>query len=177
MLLAIPTLLLSLLAILPIASAQNQTHPKTYLNLTAITGRDGESVLECWEVGPLITSAVPGTAGAAALFLGDMSNATYTVIPPRFDGGEHVAPALQLVFFVSGLVHVTIPNRTEEAWVQGGKYGLVISADTADVSRYGHRSVYPGNEATVALQVPVKGELKHSVLHRGVCEWEEMVGL
>jgi len=29
------------------------------------------------------------------LFFGDLSNATYTVIPPRFNGGIHNAPAPQ----------------------------------------------------------------------------------
>jgi len=70
-------------------------HTDTYLNLTAIGARNGESVLECWEVGPIVKSSVPGTSGASSLFFGETTNATYTIIPPRFDGGLHNAPAVQ----------------------------------------------------------------------------------
>ncbi|OIW26340.1 hypothetical protein CONLIGDRAFT_683328 [Coniochaeta ligniaria NRRL 30616] len=169
--------LLQVAMLLGSALAQfNQT--ATYLNLTAISARDGESILECWEVGPIIKSSVPGTSGASSLFFGETTNATYTIIPPRFDGGLHTAPAVQLVFFVAGLIHVSLPNRTDEAWVQGGKYGLIIAADTANISTHGHRTQYPGNEATVALQVPFASTgLKYGVLHRGACNYEEMAFL
>ena len=79
-----------------LAQLNNVTTP--YLNLTAIAAANGESTLECWQLGPFASSSVPGTAGALNLFLGDMSNATYTVIPPRFDGGLHTAPAVQYVY-------------------------------------------------------------------------------
>ena len=100
---------------------------------------------------------------------------TFTVLPPRFDGGLHRAPAnqyapslyiwfpfpkpirrhidkfLRLVAFLSGVVHVTLPNSTEEAWITGGKFGLIVAADR-DASD-GHISRYPSAEDTVALQV------------------------
>lgn len=81
----------------------------------------------------------------------------------------------RLVYFTTGLVHVTLPNGTDEAWVQGGKYGLIVAADTADVSTHGHRTGYPGNEATIALQVPFSSAgFGHDVLHRGPCTYGEM---
>lgn len=79
---------------------------------------------------------------------------------------------------MSGLIHLTLPTSTDEAWIQGGKYGLIVAADTANVSTHGHHTQYPGNEATIALQVPFASTgLNHSVLHRGGCEYEEMAFL
>jgi hypothetical protein len=69
--------------------------PAVYLNVSAITGCNGESVFECWSVGPFATSSVSGLSGASTLFMGETANATYTVVPPRFDGGLHTAPAVQ----------------------------------------------------------------------------------
>jgi hypothetical protein len=65
------------------------------LNLTAISASNGNSILECWALPGFFASAQAGTAGALNLFLGDLANATYTVIPPRFNGGLHNAPAPQ----------------------------------------------------------------------------------
>lgn len=52
-------------------------------------------MLECWALPGFVASAQAGTTGALNLFLGDLANATYTVIPPRFNGGLHNAPAPQ----------------------------------------------------------------------------------
>lgn len=87
------------------------------------------------------------------------------------------------MFFVSGLAHVTLPNTTESpttsAWVQGGKYGLVIAVDTADVSQYGHITTYPSDSDSVTLQVPfAEGKIpEHSILHNGPCGYEDMIGI
>jgi hypothetical protein len=75
------------------AQLSNITTPT--LNLTAIAASQGASVLECWQLPGFVASSGAGTVGALNLFLGDLSNATYTVIPPRFDGGLHHAPAAQ----------------------------------------------------------------------------------
>jgi hypothetical protein len=71
----------------------NVTTPS--LNLTAISASHGASILECWQLPGFVASGVAGTVGALNLFLGNMSNATYTVIPSRFDGGVHNSPAPQ----------------------------------------------------------------------------------
>ena len=87
--------------LLPSVNAQcppilsNVTTPN--LNLTTIAARDGQSVLQCWSIPEFTQSATAGTAGALNLFLGGTANASYTVIPPRFDGGLHTAPAPQQV--------------------------------------------------------------------------------
>jgi hypothetical protein len=90
-----------LITILTVISSQaraqlsNITTPS--LNLTALSASGGASILECWQLPGFTTSAQAGTSGALNLFLGDISNASYTVIPGRFDGGIHNAPAAQYV--------------------------------------------------------------------------------
>lgn len=93
-------LALALLSAVPIvaqttALLSNVTTPN--LNLTTITTRDGRSILQCWSIPEFMQSATAGTAGALNLFLGETINASYTVIPPRFNGGLHTAPAPQYV--------------------------------------------------------------------------------
>jgi hypothetical protein len=89
----------------------------------------------------------------------------------------------RFVAFLSGLVHVTLPNTTisptTSAWLQGGKYGLIIAADTAGVSKSGHVTDYPSDADTVSLQLPFKdGKIPvHTVLYDGPCLWSEMVGI
>ena len=66
------------------------------LNVTALTGSNGISVLECWQLSANITSSTTaGTIGAATLNLGAVSNITYTILPAGFDGGIHNAPYVQ----------------------------------------------------------------------------------
>ncbi|KAI1340403.1 hypothetical protein F5Y15DRAFT_380578 [Xylariaceae sp. FL0016] len=152
---------------------------QTYLNMTSITGRNSISVLECWRLEtPFETSNVPGVIGTRTLNLGDATNATYTVLPSRFDGGLHNAPVKQYVWFISGLIHLTLPNATDEAWVYGGRYGLIFADDTADVSGWGHRTRYPGSDETIALTVPVQdGKAPaYTVLHDGACDDGELAG-
>lgn len=119
------------------------------LNITAITAVNGISVLQCWQLaGNLAASTGSGTAGAATLSLGEITNITYTVLPAQFDGGLHNAPYVQWVAFTSGLAHLTLPNSTDEAWVKGGKHGLIIAADIKAFNSTGHITVYPSDETT-----------------------------
>lgn len=70
------------------------------LRLTAIAAANGKSILQCWQLDtPLGISSQPGTSGVAVQQLGDISNASYTVIPPSYDGGLHTAPRRQYVHF------------------------------------------------------------------------------
>ena len=65
----------------------------TFLDLTAIVTRHNNSALECWRLtNPFTTSSGAGTAGASTLNIASLANATYTVVPPRFEGGIHNAP-------------------------------------------------------------------------------------
>ncbi|KAL9116629.1 MAG: hypothetical protein Q9187_006845 [Circinaria calcarea] len=150
----------------------------TYLNLTAISAAHGKSTLECWQLSaPIAVSSTPGTIGTAVQQLGNASNASYTLLPAKFDGGTHRAPAVQYVAFVSGLAHISLPDSAQEAWVRGGKNGLIIAADTAAVSKDGHITEYPSDRETVALQIPtLGGEVPaHRVLHEGACRRDEMM--
>ena len=183
------------------AAMATSSSPPKYLNLTAIAAKDGKSTLECWQLTkPITVSSTAGTSGTLIQQLGDVSNASYVVLPPKFDGGKHTAPNAQYVFnprapsrfeghsyprrmlmlsvqstryvvFLSGKAHVTLPDSKDEATVFGGENGLIIAADTADLSKEGHITTYPGDTPTVALQIPFKdGKLpEHRVLHSGPC--------
>lgn len=71
----------------------------SFLNLTAISVANGESTLECWQLSdPFAVSNQAGTAGAAVKQLGNVTNATYSILPAKFDGGLHRAPAVQYAF-------------------------------------------------------------------------------
>lgn len=74
----------------------------SYLNLTAISAANGESTLECWQLStPFTVSNQAGTSGTAIDHLGDVANATFTILPARFNGGAHNAPSVQYVVTVS----------------------------------------------------------------------------
>ncbi|KJZ73807.1 hypothetical protein HIM_04309 [Hirsutella minnesotensis 3608] len=173
------SLLLSCLCAAGSSLARSRPAKPEFLNLTAIGASDGRSTIECWQLGPFDKSSQPGTSGTRFLKLGDISTGTYSVLPPDFDGGRHNAPAFQYVFFASGLAHITLPNGTDEAWVHGGKHGLIIAADTKEMSKHGHITRYPGKDNTVALQIPIKegSDLKHKMLHKGACTEKEMSGI
>jgi hypothetical protein len=81
--------------------------------------------------------------------------------------------------FLSGLAHIRLPNSKSEAWVQGGKYGILIAADTKAVSKDGHITDFPGGDDTVIAQFPfVDGKLpEHKLLYTGPCNFNEMIGM
>ena len=87
---------------------------------------------------------------------------------------SHVAARVvrrRFVVFLSGLAHITLPNSTDEAWVQGGRNGLIIATDTAALST-GHITEYPSGDETLALQIPTAdGKVPgHILVHSGPCE-------
>ncbi|KAJ5972368.1 uncharacterized protein N7479_002286 [Penicillium vulpinum] len=149
------------------------------LNITVLGARHNRSTLECWALQPgFEISDQPGQAGTAELDLGTIGgNASFTVLPAGFDGGRHNAPAMQWVVFLSGLAHITLPNSTTEAWIQGGKNGVVLVLDTADVSTLGHFTKYPSRDRTTSVLIPLgeKGVPGHRVLHGGPCQGEELL--
>ncbi|RYP49326.1 hypothetical protein DL768_004951 [Monosporascus sp. mg162] len=145
-------------------------------NVTAISAQYGNSRIECWQLDSSFSvSAQPGVAGGGAARLGDVSEMTYNVIPAHYDGGFHNAPRNQWVAALSGLAYVTVPgDQSNGLHVTGGD--ILFAADTANVSRLGHRSQYPGVTETVFLQVPTRhGEIpSHTVLHQGPCNASEV---
>ncbi|EAW10504.1 uncharacterized protein ACLA_049760 [Aspergillus clavatus NRRL 1] len=152
--------------------------PET-LNITVLSAQNNQSTLECWALEPgFVSSTQPGISGTAALTMGPVgANASYSILPAQFDGGRHNAPARQWVIFVSGLAHLTLPHSQDEAWIRGGKHGMILALDTADVSADGHYTTYPSDEVTAAVVVPLKngdGDPGHRVLHKGACNAAEL---
>lgn len=90
---------------------------------------------------------------------------------------------IRFVWWISGLVHFTLPNITEgvpsEALIYGGKYGLIFAEDTADVSVFGHGTEYPSADVTVSFSFPTQGGVTpaHTVLHDGPCLVNDIAGL
>ncbi|KAH8646702.1 hypothetical protein BX600DRAFT_503595 [Xylariales sp. PMI_506] len=152
-----------------------------FLNVTAVSARNNASILECWQLEPPFSvSTEPGTVGAAAALLGDVSNMSMIVMPANSDGGLHNAPHNQWVIFLQGLVYITLPeDPSTSAYTAGGEFGILFAADTASVSAKGHRTQYLGLTESVALQIPTSGGVipEHFVLHDGPCIADEASGL
>lgn len=96
--------LLSLFSFSALAAAATATaevacpdpSPGLPFNITALNGVDGESVLECWQLdNQFRLTSRSGIAGSQSLFMGALTNGTYNIIPARYDGGFHNAPAFQ----------------------------------------------------------------------------------
>jgi len=85
---------------------------------------------------------------------------------------------------LSGLIHIRAPDSTlapstSDAWIQGGRNGLIFAADTSSRSRHGHFAEFPSDAPTVLVQIPMANGVipDHDVLHVGPCGWEEMINL
>ncbi|KAK1449226.1 hypothetical protein CMEL01_08541 [Colletotrichum melonis] len=171
----------------------------TPLNITALSTRDGYSVIECWQL-----TSVPVEARAALNYAvgGDLTRAEWSIIQPRTTVGEAWAPAVQLTVILNGLIRITSPapprNASQAtpslsppggssgdeastrpaqrtAYIQPGTVSssLVIAADLKNASVHaGHFTEFPGDEPTVLVQVPFAGNAapEHVVLGEGPCE-------
>lgn len=84
---------LSLLTASALLMARIQAQASTSLNLTAISASNGASVFECWA----LRSKPASFAAASNFYLGGVSNATYSVIPPRTVVGLRNAPYVEYV--------------------------------------------------------------------------------
>ena len=78
------------------------------------------------------------------------------------------------VAFLAGEAVVSLPNSTQTARIHGGRDGLILAADTANASTFGHITKYPSTKDTVAIQIPTaNNEIpSHSVLYEGPCRHE-----
>lgn len=79
-----------------------------------------------------------------------------------------------------GLAYFTLPgDNTTGAYVSSGKSSVIFAADTAEVSRTGHRTQYPGDTETIVLHIPTHdGKVpEHSVLHMGPCGFNDLAGI
>ncbi|KAI9712067.1 MAG: hypothetical protein M1820_001776 [Bogoriella megaspora] len=167
---------LQLLLQFALSAPSDEAVPKT-LNITTIAANARrESTLECWQLdAPFVASATAGTSGAIFAQLGLTGASSYGIIPAEFNGGLHNAPVVQWVAFIAGEAVISLPNSTQQARIQGGRHGLILAADTANVSTLGHITNYPSKHETVALQIPtVNNEIpSHQVLHEGACVPDE----
>ncbi|KAF4780844.1 hypothetical protein HER10_EVM0003380 [Colletotrichum scovillei] len=172
----------------------------TPLNITALSTRDGYSVIECWQL-----TSVPVEARAALNYAvgGDLTRAEWSIIQPRTTVGEAWAPAVQLTVILNGLIRITSPAPARNAsqatpspsspggssgdeasearpaqttaYIQPGTVSssLVIAADLKNASVHaGHFTEFPGDEPTVLVQVPFAGDAapEHAVLGEGPCQ-------
>ncbi|KAH6843483.1 hypothetical protein B0I37DRAFT_314537 [Chaetomium sp. MPI-CAGE-AT-0009] len=163
------------------------------LNITALSSRNGYSVLECWQL-----STVSVTYMSAANYaIGNTTTATWSRIEPRTTAGEAWAPHVQLSIVLNGLIRITAPcptpdrpdnvsvgisndlagegrPPTEVAYIMPGtlQSSLLIAADLKSASTIaGHFTEFPSNEPTVLVQVPFEGNRvpEYTVLHSGPC--------
>lgn len=99
---SLKTLTTILSALAATATATATTSLNT-LNVTVLSAKNNHSTLECWALEPSFKqSSTAGTAGSEVLNLGLVNgNASYSILPAKFDAGGHNAPALQYVPFSS----------------------------------------------------------------------------
>jgi hypothetical protein len=142
----------------------------TYLVAPALVTKNNHTIIQCWKLAsPFIRSAVPGVNGAQVATISNNTNLAYSILPPRFDGGIHTAPSPQLVHFLSGIAHVTLPqDASVDLWIVGGKSGLLFATDTTGL---GHITRYPSDQETVSITAPfAQGMIpEHTVLTEGPC--------
>lgn len=169
---ALGSKLATALPFLFLAAGINANSSITAFNLTAISAFNNASILECWQITlPLTISQTAGIQGAAVQQLGNVSSMVWSSLPGGFAGPPHPAPSVQYNVILSGTLHVTIPNSSQEVTVVSGKRSLLIAADTANVSRTGHISSLLGKEQGTSLMIPTaNNEIPpHKVIHAGAC--------
>ena len=83
----------------PVASALAAYHGPSTLNITSLGHQDGVTTLECWQLdNPFQKTSQIGVPGTLQLQLGDVTNMSYTVVPPKFFPPTHNAPIIQYVY-------------------------------------------------------------------------------
>lgn len=166
-------MLIRMLTLVCFLFSSSTTHASntTYLTAPALVTINNHTTIQCWRLtNPFVTSSTPGTVGAQAAVLANVTNFAYTILPPRFNGGQHTAPVPQMVHFVSGLAHITLPDDPrQELWLPGGAGGLLFAVDTTGS---GHVTTYPSDQSTLGILVPFEGgQLPgYEVIKEGACE-------
>ncbi|KAI9830192.1 MAG: hypothetical protein M1826_004994 [Phylliscum demangeonii] len=86
-----------------------------------------------------------------------METAAIGVFSGPFDAGiqrSHV----QYIAVLDGLVHITIPNSTQELWLGPGQTPLFLATDTILISDNGHDTIFPTRQQTTSLQIQPAGD-------------------
>ncbi|MCJ1307873.1 hypothetical protein MMC25_001521 [Agyrium rufum] len=146
------------------------TVPSSSFNVTAIAAVNGASRLQCWQLSsPLVVTSTSMGIVEVQQF-GNLANASWSRYPANFVTSVHPAPYVQWVVFLSGETIIRLPSSSDEAFFFGGKYGLMLATDTADVSPEGHFTD-TGNGEVTGLEIPTADGLVpgHHVLHGGPC--------
>jgi hypothetical protein len=167
-----PPHLLTTSLLLPFISAQNTSaSAPTYLLAPALLTHNNHTIIQCWNLtSPFTRSSTPGVTGAQVATVANTTNLAYNILLPRFSGGLHTAPVPQLVHFISGLAHVTLPqDSATDLWIVGGRGGVLLAVDK---TREGHVTSYPGDAETVAIIAPFEDGVvpEYSVVKEGPCE-------
>ena len=77
---------------------------------------------------------------------------------------------------ISGLLHITLEDSKDEAWITGGRYGLLFANDDNTTGHTAHFSSH--DETVLQLSSMAKGFVpKHKFLHNGQCRWNELIGI
>jgi hypothetical protein len=156
-----------------------------YLTATAIiSDLNGDARIQCWQ---FETAFETYPTVGMAMHLGQVSNLSYVVLPPRAKEGLHKPPHPMYVFtysifsclallthlcrlfvLLSGLAHVTLIDGSDEVWILEGLNGFIVAVDTVGM---GHFTDYPSDKETVALQIPFADGVvpDHKVLMNSAC--------
>ncbi|KAJ7202236.1 hypothetical protein C8J57DRAFT_950238, partial [Mycena rebaudengoi] len=147
------------------------------LTVTAVVGKNGISVLECWALAPsLVESTQSGVVGALTYpHLGaTTANSSWSFFPKTGSGGFHNAPAPQYVIALTGQAEISFPSEGPSKASLSRNHtfragDILVVADTADVSKQGHNSVWQAG--TSFLQLPFAGGIPpHVLLYDGGCK-------
>ena len=86
---------------------------------------------------------------------------------------------LRWVHFVTGCAHITVDATHQEAWIWGGRYGMLWAGDPVHLSKHGHSTEYPCSDEsiTLAMMSPYGIEPEHKIIREGQCLQEDMLGL
>ncbi|KAK4139791.1 uncharacterized protein C8A04DRAFT_15521 [Dichotomopilus funicola] len=180
-------LLHTLFFILPAAAVSADPVAAATLNITAISSRNGYSVLECWQLDTIPVAYL----SAINYAIGNTTTATWSRIEPRTTPGEAWAPQVQLSIILNGLIRITAPApvsttldipvcvadeltqghavaervrtqpKTQVAYVMPGtmQSSVLIAADLKATSNIrGHFTEFPSGAPTVLMQIPFEGD-------------------
>ncbi|KAI9800183.1 MAG: hypothetical protein M1826_005361 [Phylliscum demangeonii] len=167
------TLITLLLAPYLTGTVAHQRRPSNRFQLTAISAAKRQSRLECWQLSRpefVSNSTNEDISGVNIELLGPIDNVAIVIVPPEIDVGEH-RDRVEYVAVLTGLLHISIPNTTQELWLGPGQTKLMLATDTSLVSDLGHESTFPTSQQTTAVQIqPVGGVVPdHVVLYDGPC--------
>ncbi|KAK5725382.1 hypothetical protein LTR15_003568 [Elasticomyces elasticus] len=170
--------LLAFLAAFPSMVPAAALSPQNLFNISVATAEYGKSVIQCWQLTTPPSLATIGSGSFESQSLGKAQAVSINFFPAGLSFGLHPAPVVQWVVVLSGSTKVYLQNQTDEAdtvFTSAGKNGVLLAADTADISPLGH--VTETVEETVMLFMSTANGTvpEHTVLHNKACAGEDLV--